>query len=114
MNETMLTILKDGGEAAREKNRELMELYQEEFGLNWVYKELSEARDHIEKNIRWIKGGNKQNRTFGTIQIIFEKLDKELPGNDTCFIGIREVCHWQLIAYSKGLYWMAGHDLINN
>lgn len=84
----------------------MLQLYQETFGGPWLKKELKEA-------MQIIKTRKQVNRsmTFAAIMNCFQTVE---DSKGPLFIGTKEVSQPNYVAYSKGLYWMAGYNLLNN
>lgn len=98
-----INLLKNPGQFTRQFYLTLLNLYVEEFGLSWVMKELNEAKDCI----AFTPGRN-------TVQKVLYLFEKAENANTELFIGTRKVRpdEWQI--YAKGLYWMAGYDMMKN
>lgn len=100
-----LLISEPNGKEAREAAKVIRSLYSTEFGLAWTIKEIEEAKQNLKK-------ANARNIAQAVDKLV--KVWGELENEPRkWFIGTREVSHWQFVVYTKGLYWLAGWELIN-
>lgn len=103
LGQKQIDLLNAPGEFTRQFYNTMFELYVSEFGLSWVMKELNEAKDCI----AFSPGKN----TVKKLQHLFIKAEN---ANTDLFIGTRQVKPDEWTIYAKGLYWMAGYDMIKN
>jgi hypothetical protein len=92
---------------ARKFYNDLFQLYSDEFGVAWLLKELKEARDEV-TNVPRARIGS-------AVRMLFTARDNNTRvASMAGWIGTRQVQGWEFALYAKGLYWMAGYDLLNN
>jgi hypothetical protein len=86
--------------------RTIKSWYEEEFGIAWTLKELSEARNYF--------GVFKGPKLFKSLETIFEAENREAANGNNKFIGTRQVTAQQFCLYAKGLYFLAAYQIFQN
>lgn len=89
---------------------DMIELYQKEFGNEWVNKELELALSLVKKGVgkRMVPGkGSIHCEPWEALQQIFDNCDETVESDKNCFIGTKSVNPSQFCYYSKGLFFMA-------
>lgn len=106
--EQLLKMLQyDGAKTKQAKDTydEFLSMYQMEYGLSWVMKELIEAKSRL-KSLR--------KTITGALAMAYAIIDSPSERVTRKYIIGKEVNQEQFALYSKGLYWMAAYDLLNN
>lgn len=107
--ETLLLMLNlnPRGAQAKETAAIMLNLYFDEFGRAWTVKEIEEAKKNIKKS-------NKPG-VWQAVESIIKAWSEPIEINPPFWVivGPKRVGHVDYAAYCKGLYWLAGFELLN-
>lgn len=87
----------------------MFNLYSEEWGFFWLKKELEEADTEVRDRLKH-SGGS----ICWALQLLFERTDNPRSLAKVWFIGTKRVTGAEFALYAKGLYFMAGYQILNS
>lgn len=96
--ETILKLMKENPEGLKPTYEKMLNIYVDEFGKNWVCKEIELANKEMkEKNFN--------------LPEMFNWMEKKMANAYGYFVGTTEISRDKYVLYSKGLYFLAEYQL---